>query len=91
MCGRAVAKFHKKGKKGNPRKGGHHFRRIAATTSDVLIFGLAEKEAVPNSSKRMASTTFCLVLSGERRQEVGESHEYQNKTQPETLSSYINQ
>ena len=77
---RIVTKFHKRGKSGIPKETAIIVRCIAKPTGNVLLFGLAKQETIPNPS-----TTFCLVPSGETRQEVGESHKYQKKVVSENL------
>ena len=62
---RAVAKFHKGCKKRTSQKVGH-------PTFDVFVFRLAEQKPIPNAPDS------CLFLSGEKRHEVGGSHEYGN-------------
>ena len=85
---RAVGKFHEREKRAIPKEGGHHFPGHCKTHIWCPPFGLAEQTAAPNCSQReWLSTTCCLCLSGEKRQEVGECHEYQNKTHPETILS----
>ena len=78
-----------KGRKGqSPRRWPSFSRGIAKPTFGVLLFGLAEQTAAPNCSQReWLSTTCCLCLSGEKRQEVGECHEYKKKTHSETILS----